>query len=289
MCFIITAVEVQSGWSKQVFDRTRSSSLPGRNADWEGAGEEGANTSVLKAEAEADADAQIQGPTAAVSVSRLFFENKVKEIADSISLSPRGSLTLPKRDWGYSPYATPPKRAVYSSLSLSSLEQSDECSTSTSADSSRQRDSGREVVSLGNFAERKAFFQGSTAGSGHIVAASTANTDGCPSSSVSPPCMRAPEGHRGASPRQQQQRHRDRDRDYKKDLNIITAAGSASGLESEGCVVKSVKDIVRSWSTVVREASVVKSKKNDIVSINQAMTARDTQLHFVRMNEVAII
>lgn len=231
----------------------------------------------------------VQGPpTAAVSVSRLFFENKVKEIADSISSSPRGSLTLPKREWGYSPYATPPKRFVYSSQSLSNLDQSDECSTSTSSDGGRQRERGREVVSLGNFAERKAFFQGNTntPGRGHILAASSANTDGCPCSSAIPVCMRVPEKQmqRVVSPRGQQQHalggahshsQQQRDRDCREERNITTAEGSMSALEAEVCIVKSVRvrDIVKSWSSVMKESSVVKSKKNEMAHVSQ--------LHFV--------
>ena len=293
MCFTITAVAVQSEWSKQVSNKERSSSLPGRNSDWREAGEESENRGALKAEA-VGVKAKVEGPTAAVSVSRLFFENKVKEIADSISSSPRGSLTLPKREWGYSPYSTPPKRAVYSTQSLSNLDQSDDCSTNTSTDGGRQRERGREVVSLGNFAERKAFFQGNLVGSGNILAASTANVDGCPCSSAIPVCMRVPERLRVVPPRQQHAlwevpSQQQKDRDYNKELNIIASDGSISGLESEVCVVKSVRDIVRSWSSVVKESSVIKSKKKEVVDINQSMTARETQLHFVRLNEVAII
>ena len=304
---------VNSGWSKEVSINARSSSLPCKYPGWIGKGEgevDGNMGGVLKAQRAIEFKeggehdhVHVQGPpTAAVSVSRLFFENKVKEIADSISSSPRGSLTLPKREWGYSPYATPPKRSVYSSQSLSNLDQSDECSTSTSTDGGRQRERGREVVSLGNFAERKAFFQGntSTPGKGHILAASTANTDGCPCSSAIPVCMRVPERQmqRVVSPRdQQQQQHalggahspshsqqqRDRDRDCREERNITTAEGSMSALGAEVCIVKSVRvrDIVKSWSSVVRESSVIKSKKNEMAHVSQ--------LHFVRLNEVAII
>ena len=327
---LIIAVAVQSAWSKQsrpsvtmpvtttvTSIKARSRSLPCRNADWKGAHEEGeGERGVLKAEA-VEVKAHVRGPTAAVSVSRLFFENKMKEIADSVSVSssPRGSLTLPKREWGYSPYSTtnhyltPPKRSVHTSQSLSNLDQSDECSTSTSTDAGRQRERGREVVSLGNFAERKAFFQGNVAGSGHILAASTANAnaEGCPCSSAIPVCMRVrvPEepgqgqGQRQRAPRQQHalwdvpststsfspsQQQRERE----KELKTMTSVGSVSGSGSEVCMVKSVRDIVRSWSSVVKESSVVKAKKSEIVDMNHAMTARATQLHLVRLNEVAI-
>lgn len=293
----------------------RSRSLPCRNADWKVADEEGegeGERGVLKAEA-VEVKAHVRGPTAAVSVSRLFFENKMKEIADSVSVSssPRGSLTLPKREWGYSPYSTtnqyltPPKRSVYTSQSLSNLDQSDECSASTSTDGGRQR----EVVSLGNFAERKAFFQGNAAGSGHILAASTANAnaEGCPCSSAIPVCMRVrvPQGpgqgqgpgHRERAPRQQHAlwdvpspststSYSRQQREREKELNTMTSVGSVSG--SEVCMVKSVRDLVRSWSSVVKESSVVRAKKSEIVDMNQVITARATQLHLVRLNEVAI-
>ena len=305
---------VHSGRSKEVSNKAQSSSWPCENSCLEGKGEVDGNIGVLKAQAHgaiefkegAHVHVHVQGPpTAAVSVSRLFFENKVKEIADSISSSPRGSLTLPKREWGYSPYATPPKRSVYSSQSLSNLDQSDECSTSTSTDGGRQRERGREVVSLGNFAERKAFFQGNTAGRGHILAASTANTDGCPCSSAIPVCMRVPERQkeRVVSPRGQQQhalweahsysqQQRDRDRECREERNITAAEGSMSVLEAaEICIVKSVRvrDIVKSWSSVVKESSVVKSRKNQMADTTRAMPTNVSQLHLVRLNEVAII
>ena len=291
----------------------RSRSLPCRNAYWKGADEEGeGERGVLKAEG-VKVKAHVRGPTAAVSVSRLFFENKMKEIADSVSVSssPRGSLTLPKRDWGYSPYSTtnqyltPPKRSVYTSQSLSNLDQSDDCSNSTSTDGGRQRERGREVESLGNFAERKAFFQGNAAGSGHILAASTANAnaEGCPCSSAIPACMRVrvPEGPgQGQGPRAPRQQHAlcdvpspststsysQQQRERERELDTMTSVGSVSG--SKVCMVKSVRDIVRSWSSVVKESSVVKAKKSEIVDMNQVMTARATQLHLVRLNEVAI-
>jgi hypothetical protein len=301
----------------------RSRSLPCRNADWNGADEEGegeGERGVLKVEG-VKVKAHVRGPTAAVSVSRLFFENKMKEIADSVSVSssPRGSLALPKREWGYSPYSTtnqyltPPKRSVYTSQSLSNLDQSDECSTSTSTDGGRQRERGREVESLGNFAERKAFFQGNATGSGHILAASTANANAeeCPCSGAIPVCMRVrvPEGPgQGQGPGQREregeraprQQHAlwdvpspststsysQQQRERERELNTMTSVGSVSG--SEVCMVKSVRDIVRSWSSVVKESSVVKSKKSEIVDMKQVMTARATQLHLVRLNEVAI-
>ena len=125
---------------------------------------------------------RIEGiPTAAVSLSRLFFENKVKEIAASLSNSPRNSLLLPRK-WGYSPYASSSlivrriDSKVNGSPSPSSTAASQSQAESQSADArgnnyggvdsdgmEKRRGRGREgesdVLGAKDFAERKAFFQ----------------------------------------------------------------------------------------------------------------------------------
>ena len=170
-------------------ERNRSS-FPSSVSDWEAGaalalGIEGAQEGSGQGQREGQGQGQGEMVTPAVAVSRLFFENKVKAITASLPSSPRTSITLPKRDWGYSPYAStsfdPPKRCLESSpLDPPSLPADGSSNRATIDQPSFLRSVGtgngaaaglgqgqgigqgvreEEILRALDFAERKAIFQ----------------------------------------------------------------------------------------------------------------------------------
>lgn len=255
--------------------------------------------------------------TPAVAVSRLFFENKVKAITASLPSSPRTSLTLPKRDWGYSPYAStsfdPPKRCLESSPLDPSSHPAD-CSTESSsgrpaldqpssfrsagtgtgagvraggggAGGGKQGGREEEVLRAMDFAERKAFFQSNKGGdfpkgqqvvckggdSAAYPPRSAVHTFGCGTDSSSL-LNRGPEGQQIRDKEKEKEKEAlhvgEREREFLADKSstssrkgsedkIAARSGSGSGV-SAGAM--SVKDIVSSWSSVIKERSALRGK-----------------------------
>ena len=206
---------------------------------------------------------RIEGiPTATVSVSRLFFENKVKEIAASMPLSPRNSLLLPRK-WGYSPYApstlnvarridfkvnTIPSPSSFStaasrSQSLSVSESADGMDKRKERERAREGDS--DVLGAKDFAERKAFFQDQILDKAAASSSSSSPSKGfsltsqfCSSpASDSPTKSKSKPFYVESSAASSSDRCLDRDKDRDKD-------GDRDGLCLKRGEAKSVRDMV---------------------------------------------